>query len=148
MKNVKEELEALQASGEYIFHGTGYEIRDFEPRQAYNYRNGEQIPDGEPAVYASPSIWYAWFMAIINNINCPKGFHSGAGSRTGTLKFRATKDTLDQLNPDSKGYVYVFNKDEFIKRDENEYFSPESRIPVRRVEVTFKDFDAPIEVME
>lgn len=139
-------LEELEASGKYVFHGSGYEIEKFEPRQAYNFRNEEHIPDGEPAIWASPYFRYALFMAVINDANCPDGFHSGAGSHTGTLRFRATQKTLDQLNPESKGYVYVFNKSEFTKRDENEYFSLQARRPVERVEVRYADFDMPVEV--
>ncbi len=86
MKNVREKLQTLESSDKYVFHGSGYQIENFEVRQAYNYRNGEQIPDGEPAIYASHSMLYAWFMAIINDINCPHDFHSEVGSQAGALQ--------------------------------------------------------------
>jgi hypothetical protein len=143
-----QELLVLEATGKYVFHGSGHEIEEFEPRQAYNYREGKHVPDGEPAIYASPSVNYAWFMAVVNEVNCPNGHWSGAGTRTGTLRFRATQATLNQLKSESKGYVYVFNKEDFFKRDAHEYYSLEKRAPIKRIEVTFKDFPAPIDVME
>lgn len=139
-------LRELEESGKYVFHGSGNEIEKFEPRQAYNFRDEKFTPDGDPAIWASPHFRYALFMAVVSDANCPDGFHSGAGSRTGELQFRATQKTLDQLRPDSKGYVYVFNKSEFTKRDENEYFSKMTREPVERIVVRYSDFDMPVEI--
>ena len=141
------QLEELEAAGTYLFHGSGEGLEKPDVRQARNLKDGEWVPDGEPAIWASPHFRYAMFMAIVSRANCPNGFRSGAGSRTGTLRFRATQETLDQLNPDSKGYVYVFNKDDFVKRDENEYFSVQANQPIERIEVRYGDFDMPVYII-
>ena len=72
-----QELKKFEKSGEYVFHGSENLVEEFEPMQAYTMKNWKQIPDGKPAVFASPFLDYAIFMAIINKKNCPKGFRSG-----------------------------------------------------------------------
>lgn len=144
----KARLEQFEKGGTYVFHGTGYEIDAFEPRQAYNFRNEAFIPDGDPAIWASPVADYAIFMALVNDVNCPAGYHSGSGTRTGSLRFRATRKTLEQLTDKATGYVYVFDRSNFTKRDENEWFSTTQVAPLERVEVTRSDFTREIESMD
>jgi hypothetical protein len=148
MGDAGSELSALEASGKYVFHGSPYEVEEFEPRQAHDFIDGEQFPDGEPAIFASPRADYAFFMAIINKVNCPAGFRASSGARGGTLSFRATRETLAQLSPETSGYVYVFDRAKFERRDEFEYFSIGKRVPLRRIEVWYKDFKPAIELME
>jgi hypothetical protein len=143
-----ERLARVEKTKNFVFHGSGEEIEIFEPRQAYNYVNGQQIPDGKPAIFASPNFRYAMFLAIINERNCPNDFHSGAGMQNGKLVFRATQKTLDQLKPESKGYVYVFEKKNFNERDQNEYYSIEPAKAIEQIEVKYEDFDMPIQVIE
>ena len=41
----KKRLKELEASGEYLFHGSPASVDTFEPRQAYTDINGEPTPD-------------------------------------------------------------------------------------------------------
>jgi len=111
-----QELKNLEKQDKYVFHGSENIIEAFEPGQAYTIVNGKQIPDGKPAVFASPFIDYAIFMAIINKTNCPKGLRSGCAWNGNKLKFTATKETLEQLSKNSRGYVYIFNKSDFKEK--------------------------------
>jgi hypothetical protein len=135
-----QELKKLESAEQYLFHGSGSVIDEFEPRQAHNYIAGEQIPDGEPAVFASPFADYAIFMALINKMNCPNGFHSASGFQNGELTFQATKETLDQLDDSAIGYVYVFSRDNFTKRNDSEWVCKQKVKPFLTIIVRRSDF--------
>lgn len=136
----KQKLSDLENEGKYVFHGSGFLIEEFEPRQTHNYVDDKHIPDGEPAIFASPFADYAIFVAIINEVNCPQGYRSGSRFHEGKLTFRATKETLGQLTVDAKGYVYVFNRNDFIKRNESEWVSHKKAKPVSVIPITRTDF--------
>ncbi len=144
----KQKLFDLEATGNYVFHGSDGEIEEFEPRQAHNFIGGENHPDGDPAVFTSSAAEYAIFMAIINKTNCPQGYRSGSGTTNGETTYRATQETLNQLKEDSSGWVYVFNKDEFDNRKGGvEYTSFTSVKPVERIRVSKKDLPQSIELI-
>ncbi len=148
MTLAKEELLKLQQTGEYVFHGTHQNLTEFTPQQAFNYDGEKQTADGKPAVFASGYIEYAIFMALITEENCPEGYWSGAGLRHGSLSFNATQNTLDQLTDDAQGWIYVFDKDDFQKRDDDdvEYVAYHTIKPIQRIRVTKKDLPENIEV--
>jgi hypothetical protein len=130
-------LKELEIEQKYLFHGTGNIIEEFEPRQAYN----NDLPDGKPAVFVSPFLDYAIFMAIFNEENCPKGYQARVnGLRSGNLTYEATKKSLDQLNESTKGYVYVFNKSDFEEKYMSEWASYKKVVPIVMFEITRKDF--------
>lgn len=145
----KQKLLSLEATGNYVFHGSDSEIEELEPRQAHNFVDGENHPDGAPAVFASSLVEYAILMAIINKNNCPNGYHSSSGTRNGITTYRATKETLDQLSNDSSGWVYVFNKDDFNSRAEKgvEYISFKNVKPIEKIKVKKDDLPKTIELM-
>jgi hypothetical protein len=136
----RERLEKFEKEGLYLFHGSDAVIEEFEPRQAHTRENDEVVPDGEPAVFASPFIDFAIFMAIINMTNCPKGFRAGSDPKGGVIEYCATKETLEQLQSDSRGYVYVFTRESFTPRQESEWVSYTKVKPIEVVEVTWTDF--------
>ncbi|MDB5194492.1 MAG: hypothetical protein JWN50_506 [Parcubacteria group bacterium] len=151
----KQKLLELEKTGQYVFHGSGSEVEEFEPRQAHNHVNGEQIPDGEPAVFAASVVEYAIFMAIINKKNCPKGYRASSGSfgvkdGAAVMRYRATADTLSQLKDDASGWVYIFDKSLFSLRDEGgvEYISTKNVVPLEKVEVKKTDLPSRIGVLE
>lgn len=148
MSEAKEELLKLEQNGQFVFHGTHRELDAFTPQQAYNYDGVEQTADGEPAVFASAFAEYAIFMAIITEENCPKGYWSGAGMINSRLVFNATQDTLDQLTDLSMGWVYVFNKNDFEKRDPDgiEYVAHAPVTPIKKVRVSKADLPEGIEI--
>lgn len=130
-------LKEIENSGDYVFHGSPFEIEIFEPRQAYNTADEVEVPDGEPAVFASQKLDYAIFMAIINIKNCPRGYRSSSNGKI----FKATKKTLEQITQDSDGFVYVFNKDDFLERSngEEECVSYKPVKPLYKYPVSFSD---------
>lgn len=144
-------LRDLEAEGRWVFHGSGSKIDGgLEPRQAYNHPNnsGESgVPDGEPAVFATPVADVAIFMSIINKHNAPKGARSGFGNTDGDFEFRATKDTMDQIH-NAIGYVYVFDKTNFTPRSKTESLSYEVAEPVEVITVTKKDLPKNIIIKE
>ncbi len=141
------ELLQLEESDGYLFHGSGVRLEELEPRQAHTIVNGEHVPDGPPAIFASPHSQYAIFMAIINHINCPQGSRSGVSSDVDGLVFTATQKTLDQLDENSKGYVHVFSRDGFQPRSNSEWRSLAPVKPVQIIEICIEDLPQPITVI-
>ena len=141
----REILKKLESEGKYVFHGSeDGSLKTLEPRQAYTFKGKEEVPDGKPAVHASPFTDVAIFMAIINKRNCPKGFSSGFNKTSFVL--HASKETLEQLNEGSVGYVYVFSKDEFVFRNDTEVVSYTEVTPLKIVEVKKEDLSDTIEI--
>lgn len=146
----KQRLLDLESTGEYVFHGSDSDTEEFEPRQAHNFIKGENHPDGDPAIFASSVAEYAIFMALINKTNCPKGYRSGSGTTNGQTTYRATQETLDQLQEDASGWVYVFDKDQFNKRAGwgIEYTSFTNVKPVEKIRVSKLDLPSNISIIE
>lgn len=141
-------LEMLQLDDQFVFHGSGLNILELEPRQAYTVIEGINTPDGEPAVYASDLIDYAIFMALINKENCPTSTRSSCSFESGRLIFGATQDTLDQLPENAIGYVHVLHRSAFDLRGGCEWFSTEIQKPHEIIEVCRADFTEPINIID
>ncbi len=142
-----ERLKNLEKEEKYVFHGSGEKIEEFEPRQAHTIINGEHVPDGKPAIFASPVADYAFFMAIVNKVNCPDGVRSGTSWSDQKIEFKATQKTLDQLNKDSAGYVYIFKRADFEARNSHEWVSHANVKPIEVIEVRWSDFPQKITVI-
>lgn len=148
----KAELLALESTGLYVFHGSGEDLQELEPRQAYDDKFGA---DGLPAVFASSHCEYALFMAIVNKKNCPLGARSSAGATTnpGTtpiLRFGMSQKSLAQLTDASYGFVHVFLKNDFLPRDDNggvEYVSHKPIKPIKSIRVLKRDLPASFELI-
>jgi hypothetical protein len=150
LSEAKQKLFNLEQTGSYVFHGSGEDIEELEPRQAHNYVDLKKIPDGDPSVFASSKAEYAIFMAIINSKNCPKGRRSLVGVWSGKLKFKVTEDTLLQLDESASGWVYIFDKNYFSQRQEGgvQYISLEKVKPIEKIKVTKEDLPDKIEIIE
>jgi len=125
MTTTKQALLALEKTGKYVFHGSGVEIKRFDPRQAYTIIDGKNIPDGTPAVFASSLVDYAIFMSLLNKNNCPNGFRSSVNvvrDPNGPTRLRLLADEkgMSQLNDGSSGFVYVFDKEQFSPRPQGD----------------------------
>ena len=151
----REILKGLEAEGKYLFHGSEREHLDsLEPRQAYNFEDGIQKPDGDPAVFASSKADYSILMAIVNERNCPNGYRSGAESSIGKdgvveLHLTASKASLEQLDDNSIGYVYVFDKDLFQPKGQGaEYVSKTPVTSAKKIKVMKSDLPPYIEIVE
>jgi hypothetical protein len=154
MSPEKKLLKNFEEEGRYVFHGSGEEIEILEPRQAYTHHEEIEKADGEPAVFASSMVDYAILMALVNERNCPDGFRSIVGVSINEkgeryLRVRASQETLNQLDKNSYGWVYVFTKDSFTLRNEGgiEYVSTESVTPMHKIKVTKADLPE-VEVFE
>lgn len=141
-------------SGRFVFHGTGEDIEVLEPRQAYTYIKGVRQEDGPEAVFASSSADYAIFFAIFSKKNCPLGRRASVGDFESRddgyrLKFKASSNTVSQIDDSSYGWVYVFDKDQFQLRQEGgiEYFNRQAAKPLRKIKVTRKDLLGNIETI-
>ena len=151
--SAKEELHALEKTGEFVFHGSPFKLETLEPRQAHNHvkrEDGEYeaIPDGHPAVFASPFADTAIFMAVVNRKNAPFGSRSGFSSdNKGHFEFRATKETFDQITDGAIGYVHVFDKKDFEEINHNESVAYTLVTPVKIIEVKKEDLPV-VEVKE
>lgn len=148
----KQKLIELGKTDKYVFHGSGKDMESLEPRQAFNYMNGVQEKDGEPAVFASQSTDYAIFMAIINKNNCPKGFRAGASTSSKKdsykITFSATRETLDQLSSESSGWVYVFDRSLFKQIKPTEWASYKVVVPIEKIKVSMQDMPSDIKIIE
>jgi hypothetical protein len=154
MSPERKQLQILEMSGQYVFHGTGEDITVLEPQQAYKRVAGEREKDGPAAIFASSSADYAIFFAVISKKNCPLGRRAsvadsevkGDGYK---LKFKASENTLSQLDDASSGWVYVFDRSQFFIRQEGgiEYANRSPIAPLKKIKVTRKDLPTEIEVV-
>jgi len=147
MSPAKQRLLELEKTGKYFFHSSPDEIEKFETRQASNWVSGVKEKDGEPGVFASPSIDYAIAMSLLTtNLDVITSAESKEAEKF-TIRFFVSQDTFKSLNPETKGYVYIFNKDDFpIKNGPSEF---KSLVPVTFLEksiVTKKDLPEYIEI--
>lgn len=144
----KQRLLELEKTGQYLFHGSADEIEVFEPRQAYNWVNGVKEKDGEPAVFASPSIDYAISMALLTSQLDVVASAENKEAEEYTLRISVAKDTFNLLKPDRKGFVYVFNKNNFPdKNGPAEFVSHKSLKPLEKVIVTKEDLPENLEIL-
>jgi hypothetical protein len=147
----KERLIEMENSGKYVFHGSpNGDIKILEPKQGKHVpdlsKPEETILDGNPAVSATPYAEFAIFRAIINKKNSP-GFNSGFGFKNKKREFHVSSQEVLEITKDKKGFVYVFNKDEFEPYSRNgkphkdlmEWRSYEKVKPVDVIEVTYDD---------
>lgn len=136
-------LRQLEATGQFLFHGTGQHIERFEPRQATNYVDGQNIDDDAPGVHASPLADIAIFMGLIHRGNCPAGSYCRYEFVDGAVRFEASQKTLDQLHHphdrEIRGYVYVFDKARFKVRDEIESICYEPIVAEQCIQVGLAD---------
>jgi len=149
---MSERLRTLEETGNYVFHGSPVSnMQALEPRQGTHTpdesKQGEKILDGKPAVSATPFVSFAIFRAIVNNANVPFKHSSRFGFKDGEREYRVSSVEVLESVRGKKGYVYVFDKDEFepYSRDGKvrdglmEWRAYKKVKPVEVVEVTYED---------
>lgn len=145
----REILKNLEELNIYVFHGSENPgISVLEPRQAYTRIAGAKVEDDKPAIHASPLSDIAILMALVNINNCPNGFNSGFERRGEKLVLCCSQQGLDQLNENSRGYIYVLSKDDFIPRGKSQAISYTGSKPLRVVEVRKEDLSEDLEIRE
>jgi hypothetical protein len=154
LSSEKQELLRLETEGKWLFHGTGLDLEELTPKQSIDSKTG---PDGEPAVFASDKAEYAIFMAIVHRVNSHTGrAQSSSGAvfdddKFVELKFGMPRDTRDNLKVDARGWVYVFDRNQFIEHPTKkgvEFVCYAPVRPVRKIEVHKADLPADIEIEE
>ena len=148
--NGRAALEILQQSGRYVFHGSPNRLDMLEPRQAHqhNSETGENIPDGEPAVFASENFEQAIFKGLVS-----QSYNFGPGKRvsgwdgsSSKLHYYAQGDLLEKARLESsKAYVHVFLKGDFDYVRGSEHRAHKPVKPKFIVEVNGSDLPENIE---
>ena len=144
----REILKNLESENKYVFHGSEDPHLEFlEPRQAFTIIDGKKVEDDKPAVHASQFCDIAIFMGLINKKNCPEGFSNTFSHEGGKgLTFSASQQALDQLGENTKGYVYVFDKEDFVPRGVAQLVSYNEVKPLQMVEVGKMDLPENVEI--
>ncbi len=142
-------LRELENEGKYLFHGSVHENSSvFEPRQAYTIREGKKVEDDKPGIHTTPNLDIAIFMATVSprNTNC-KNFRSSFFRDNTGLRLQMNKEVSENMKPESSGFVYIFNKDDFTKRNEIEYISYKMVASIDFAKVKFSDLLKKVEVI-
>jgi hypothetical protein len=154
MSPERKNLQVFEMSGRFVFHGTGEDIDMLEPNQAYTYVNGVKQKDGPEAVFASSSADYAIFFAVFSKKNCPLGRRASVGDLElkddgYKLRFKASANTISQIDDSSFGFVYVFDRSQFQLRQDGgiEYANRQPAKPLKKIKVTKRDLPANIEII-
>lgn len=152
MSPAKQKLIELEATGNFLFHGSGRELEVVEPKQDYISTNGIDEEDGDPAVFATPYIDYAIMLALVNEENCLDGFRAKAetdklDNGSIVLKLQMSEETSAQLEPEDFGFVYVLDKKQFNEKWPEEWTSCERCKPIDKILVTTEDLSDRIEII-
>jgi len=143
----KERLQELEASGDYLFHGSPAKIDTFEPRQAYTDVDGVPTPDGEPAVFASAEIETPIFRSIFHEDSfegLEGSFEVGFSNSDDGSHYIHANDAAVEVCKQNTGYVYVFKRDDFTLRGNSEWVSGNEVKPMAVFSSDFEDVGLPI----
>ena len=148
-KTKRKILLELESTNRYVFHGSPHLLEELEPRQAQTMDSitAKMVDDGEPAVVTSPFVDIAIFRSIINRDNIRGNYSSSFSYRDNSLSFSTNLETIGQAK-EHKGYVYVFNKDDFERHSPMEYRLKNTVKPIEVIEVTSADLPSNIIISE
>lgn len=145
--NTKEKLMELEASGEYLFHGSPNKIFSFEPHQAFTDQGGNRVPDGEPAIFTSSEIETPIFRSIFHESQFDgKGGTFSMGFTNGVKPLVNANEATIEVAKNNKGYVYVFYKKDFEPHRDTEWISKKNVTPYAVFYSSFKDIDLHIDI--
>jgi hypothetical protein len=126
-REIEPELRRLQAEGRWLFHWSGRRLELLDPRQARSFdpASGQMVPDGEPAVCATPFADIAVFRALTSSpkVEAVRPQRTGFDVRDGELILEANSAVVAALRG-AEGWVYVLDRQWFTRRDEGEWRSP------------------------
>jgi hypothetical protein len=147
-------LHELEETGKYLFHGSDKMIAILVPKQptVFDERFGKNIPDGEPAVCTTSFADIAIFRSLISSNRSKKNgipHFSSFDIKDGEPVFSTNQESLDLTKrPDICGYVHIFDRKGFGKRDEMEWRSKGEVKPLKIIEVKSKDLPESIKITE
>lgn len=134
-------LRQLEATGEYLFHGSLNPIDVIEPRQPFS----DHKPDGGPSVCAATDLDTALFMALFRGAQNIVKVPSRSGYRhTGNENYFYATAPLLQAVVGATAYVHVLPRTGFRLYRGNEMRSASPVTPTEIVPVTIRDFDHPV----
>ncbi|MFC1710349.1 hypothetical protein ACFL0F_01640 [Patescibacteria group bacterium] len=152
-RTAKEYLHGLERTGEYVFHGSHKKLSRLEPRQptTSDEKTGRTVPDGEPAVCATNYADIAIFRSLISGnraIEKEMDHYSSFNVKEGKPTFSTTQESLDRANnPGIVGYVHIFKREGFKKRDDMEWRSKSLIEPIKVIEVHGNDLPNDIQIV-
>lgn len=138
----RQELRVLEESGLYVFHGTHVDTEGLEPRQAIDTETG---PDDVPGVHASQVADMAIFVAVAGQLGNIRFGADEVGERL-AIDYGISSTDAEKLNDETNGFVYVFDRKDFIQRRPAEWLSTKSVKPVRKIQVFRRDLPRDIKI--
>lgn len=150
----RKKLLELESSGSFVFHGSPVNIDVLEPRQSQDRdkNTGLMVDDGDPAVSATLSADIAIFRALTANIGGASSFGmDDNGNLYFSLSPRALANLEIKANNGVLGKVYVLDKNgfsEYANRGKREWRSNEKVVPLKFIEVGFKDLPPNIKIID
>ncbi len=147
--NSKARLQQLEATGNFLFHGSPFQVSVFEPRQAYtDDDNGQPTPDGEPAVFASAEIETPIFRSIFHESSfegLEGSYEVGFSNGDDDNHYIHANQAAVEVCKENTGYVYVFKRDDFVLRGNSEWIATKEVKPVAVFYSSFDDIGLPIQ---
>jgi hypothetical protein len=144
----RKKLLALEAKGQFLFHGSPFDLEKLTPTQSYNWdrKTGEKYEDGKPAVAATDIADIAIFRALThkfqflsNNQWCGTSFGL---TPKGEVRLEATPGAWEELEKGKTGYVYVILRKGFANNDKGwDWRSRKEVKPIEVIKITSKDLD-------
>ena len=139
MEFLKKYLEQDIFAPRYLFHGSPYEFEVLEPRQSKDDSNKE---NEDNAIFLTSSFINAAAYAFRNKLKEINSHWSFSINNKGELP--AMTFSVDNLPEDLYGYIYVFEKDNDMIKDEQEqttqYRCYHELEPIDVVKVYYKEF--------
>lgn len=135
----------------YLFHGSPYLLDKLLPKQSHD--DDENKSNEDLAIFLFPMFRkvtpYALRNAFYQRVDgvAKEDSYFSTTLRGKTYPFATIRNRI--INPDEKGYVYVFLRDETMIKDNDsyQYRCYHELVPVDIVEVRFKDFADDFEII-
>ncbi len=143
----KERLQGLEATGGYVFHGSPFIVKAFEPKQAFTDIDGESTPDGEPSVFASAEIEIPIFRSVFHehSLDGLEGsYEIGFSNSDDNKRYIHASKAAVEVCKKNFGYVYVFKRDDFALRGNREWVATTEVKPVAVFHSNVEDVGLPI----
>lgn len=144
LSEARGELHELEATGRYVFHGSPIaDIKEMEPRQAFDWMTGAKQKDGDPCVATTPYADIAIFRSIVY-----EDWTNFGKNDDESLIFNASKKALEG-SKEKTGYIYVFEKDAFVPHQDPQGMEWRAHVPqkpIQIIRVSFQDLPENIHV--
>lgn len=151
MEKLEEYLNQGIDQPKYLFHGSPYLLDKLLPKRSHDdwgNKNNEDL-----AIFLFPMLRKVTPYAL-RNAFCKKvdgvskeNSYFSTSLRGKTYPFATIKNRI--INPDEKGYVYVFLKDETMIKDNDsfQYRCYHELVPIDIIEIRFEDFADDFEII-